>query len=106
MEVGERARVEEGERPLEAGVVLAGEARDQVGPDGRVGQELADHREALARQRPVVAAAHAREHAVIAALEGEVEVAADARFAGDEVRERRREVLRLDRREADAELAR
>ena len=102
MEVGERARVEEGERPLEAGVVLAGEARDQVGPDGRVGQELADHRETLARQRPVVAAAHAGEHAVVGRLQRHVQVVADARLGRHDAQERLAHLVRVDRGEAQA----
>jgi hypothetical protein len=77
--VRDRARLDERERPLEGVVVLAGEARDQVRPDRRVGQVLAHHREPLGGERPVVAPAHPCEHRIVCRLQRDVEVRADRR---------------------------
>jgi hypothetical protein len=56
VEIGEGRVLDERERALEGGLVLARETGDDVRADGRVGQELANHRQTLACERRVVAA--------------------------------------------------
>ena len=87
---------------LERGVVLAGEPRDEIGPDRRVRQQLADHREALGCERGVVAPAHAAEDPVVRRLQRHVEVRADRRRRRHRAHQWLRHLVRIDGRQANA----
>ena len=84
------------------GVGLAGEADHHVGADGAVGDLRGDALDPLGIVGAGVAATHALEYVVIAALQGHVEVAADLGRGGGEVDERVAEIARFDGIEANA----
>ena len=63
---------------LEIGIRLVGEAGDDVGGDRHVGNELANEGDGAAETFGRVAAAHEAEDGIGPALEGEVEVGAEA----------------------------
>src|SRR5581483_11555963 len=90
----------------ELGVALAGEAGDDIRGNGDVVAALrADPGDGVGVLRRVVAAAHAPERRVAAALQREVEVTAEPGVV-PEPEQARRDVLRLQRGEADARHAR
>jgi hypothetical protein len=100
--VGDRARLDERQRAGEGVLVLAGEPRDQVGTDGGVGQQLADHGQAFRRQGRIVAAAHRPQDAIIDRLKWHVQMRTDRRRCRHQPDERFGHLVGIDGRQADA----
>lgn len=84
-------------------VVLSGESDDEVRPEGRVGETVShalDHRSILASRVPT---AHPVQDAIVAALEGNVKVTADAVIAGAGIEEGIVDSGQIDRRNPESD---
>ena len=79
------------------------EPGDQVGADGRPGQDAADGGDAVQVPGAVVAAVHALQHAAAAALHRQVDVLADVRVRGHHLQHLVGHVLRVAGAEAHAQ---
>jgi len=101
MEIGEGEALDEGERGDVVVFSFAGEAGDDVGADGGVGETFVDEFDAACVVRGAIPAVHGGEHAVGRGLQGHVEVLGDAIGRGEEFDEVVGDVEGLDG--ADAE---
>ncbi len=102
MEVGEGEAVDEGEGGGVVGFGFAGEAGDDVGAEGGVGEAVVDELDAAGVVFGAVPAVHGGEDGVGGGLEGHVEVLGDAAGAGEEVDEVLGDVQGLDGADAEA----
>ena len=96
VEIGEGQARDEGERGGVFGFGFAGEAGDDVGADGGVGEALADELDAAGVVLGAVPAVHGGEDAVGAGLQRHVEVLGDAIGPGEEFDEILSDVEGLD----------
>ncbi len=102
MEVGEGVAFDEGEGGGVVGFGFAGEAGDDVGADGGVGEAVVDEVEAAGVVFGAIPAVHGGEDGVGGGLEGHVEVLGDAVGAGEEVDQILGDILGLDGADAEA----
>ena len=78
MEVGDGHLFHQAQRVRKGLLRLAGEARHHVDPDGDAGDGRVELPDEVPEEGRIVIPAHRGEDPVVAALEGDVEVAADA----------------------------
>ena len=102
VEIGERMLLDEGEGGFVIGFGFAGEAGDDVGADGGIGNLFADEFEAAGVVFGAVPAVHGGEDGVGGGLQGHVEVAGEAIGGGEEGDQVGGNVHRLDGADAEA----
>jgi len=102
MKVGEREAFDEGECGGVVGFGFAGEAGDDVGTDGGVGEAVVDEFDAASVVFRAIPAVHGGQDAVGAGLQRHVEVLGDTIGGGEEIDQVSRDVKGLDGADAEA----